>query len=117
MLKHIESVVLFVHDIDAAAQWYAEIFEVDVRHENSQYAYIRVQGLALGFHPVDKKSPGGKGGATAYWEVANLAAAIRFLQSRGAVLYRGPIQTDLGAKAAMLLDPFGCTIGLNESAS
>lgn len=117
MLKHLESVVLFVPDVEAAANWYAEIFHADVHHENLHYAFVRTPGVLLGFHPADRKCPGGIGGTTAYWEVDDIAVAIRFLQDRGATLYRGPIQTDCGARAAMLLDPFGCTLGLNESNS
>lgn len=115
MLKHLESVVLFVPDIDAAAQWYAEIFGAQVEHENAQYAFIRTPGVLLGFHPVDSKCPGGIGGTTAYWEVKDLAATLQFLEARGARRYRGPMVTDLGAQAAMLLDPFGCTLGLHET--
>lgn len=47
-----------------------------------------------------------------YWEVADLGAAIERLQAHGARLYRGPMTTSLGATAAMLLDPFGCSLGL-----
>jgi predicted enzyme related to lactoylglutathione lyase len=53
------------------------------------------------------------GGTTVYWEVADLPAAVAALTARGAVLHRGPTHTDLGAGAAMLIDPFGCSIGLN----
>lgn len=115
LLKQIESVVLFVQDIDATAIWYAELFQAEVQYENHHYAFIRTPGCLIGFHPQDSKCPGGVGGATVYWEVADLQEAIRRLEQRGAVLYRGPIVTSLGAAAAMLLDPFGCTIGLNQS--
>lgn len=115
MLKHLESIVLFVPDIEAAAAWYAEVFQVPVQHENPQYAFIKASGCLLGFHPLDSKCPGGVGGTVAYWEVSDLQDAIDALQRRGATLYRGPISTSFGARAAMLLDPFGCTIGLNQS--
>jgi predicted enzyme related to lactoylglutathione lyase len=115
MLRSIESIILFVDDIDSAAKWYAEIFETDVRHENPKFAFIRTPGVIIGFHPVDEKCPGGIGGTTVYWEVDDLAAAIAFLQSRGATLHRGPGATDFGAEVAMLVDPFGCTIGLNHA--
>ena len=115
LLKHLESVVLFVADIEAASAWYAELFGVEVQHENSQYAFIKAPGCLLGFHPKDQKCPGGAGGATAYWEVADLQVAIKELELRGAVLYRGPISTSFSARAAMLLDPFGCTMGINQS--
>jgi len=115
MLKHLESVVLFVADIGAAAAWYAEIFEGEVAWENPSFAYVKAPGLVIGFHPADTKCPGGVGGTTAYWEVSNLTEAIEFLVSRGAKLHRGPGVTSFGAGAAMLIDPFGCTIGLNAS--
>lgn len=115
MLKHIESVVLFVPDIDKAASWYAEIFGTTVQHENPKYAFIQAPGLLVGFHPADIKCPGGVGGTSAYWEVERLDEAIKFLTDRGARLFRGPGTTDFGANIALLVDPFGCTIGLNQS--
>lgn len=115
MLKHLESVVLFVPDIDAAASWYAELFGTTVQHENPKYAFIQAPGLLLGFHPADRKCPGGIGGTSAYWEVERLDAAIKSLTDRGAKLFRGPGTTDFGATIALLVDPFGCTIGLNQS--
>ncbi len=115
LFKQLESVVLFVPDIDIAASWYADLFQTEVQRENAQYAFIQAPGCLLGFHPLDSKCPGGPGGTTIYWEVANLPATIRELELKGAVLYRGPITTSFGAKAAILLDPFGCTLGLNQS--
>lgn len=115
LFKKVESVVLFVADIDQAAAWYAEIFQTEIRRENAQYAFIKAPGCLLGFHPLDSKCPGGAGGTTVYWEVEGLQDAIKTLEQRGASLYRGPISTSFGASAAMLLDPFGCTIGLNQS--
>ena len=115
MLKHLESVVLFVPDIDAAASWYAEIFGTTVQHENPKYAFIQAPGLLIGFHPADAKCPGGIGGTSVYWEVERLDASIKSLTDRGAKLFRGPGTTDFGATIALLVDPFGCTIGLNQS--
>jgi len=83
MLKHIESVVLFVPDINAAASWYAEIFGTAVQHENPKYAFIQAPGVLVGFHPADVKCPGGVGGTSAYWEVERLDAAIKSLTDRG----------------------------------
>jgi len=115
VLRFVESVVLFVADIDAAAAWYAEIFGTVVHRENSRYAFVRAPGVYIGFHPADEKCPGCVGGTTVYWEVDDLNLAIEFLRQRGAHLHRGPGVTSFGAGAAMLIDPFGCTIGLNAS--
>ena len=113
-LQHIESVVFFVPDIEVAAQWYAGVFDAPVEHENPRYAFVRGAGTVIGFHPTDEKCPGGPGGTTGYWEVADLPSAVNALVRRGARLYRGPGVTELNAKVAMLLDPFGNTLGLNE---
>jgi len=115
MLTRIESIVRFVPDIEAAAAWYADIIGAPVEHENDKYAFIRCGSQIMGFHPADLKCPGGIGGTTAYWEVPDLSSAVEALVAKGAVLHRGPAITSFGAKVAMLVDPFGCTIGLNES--
>ena len=115
MLKRVESLVLFVPDVVAAANWYAEIFGAEVQFENPLFAFVRAPGVVVGFHPADDKCPGGIGGTTAYWEVEDLETAIVFLTERGARLHRGPGRTDFGAGAALLMDPFGCTVGLNQS--
>ncbi|MGF1604453.1 MAG: VOC family protein [Thermosynechococcaceae cyanobacterium] len=117
MLKQVESILLFVSDISAAANWYSEIFGSEVGWENPQFAFIRAPGVVIGFHPSDAKCPGGVGGTTVYWEVEDIQVAIQALTERGARLHRGPIVTSFGAGAAMLIDPFGCTIGLNASST
>lgn len=117
MFKRLESIILFVPDIRAAANWYAEIFAAEVQFENPDFAFINAPGLVIGFHPADTKCPGGVGGTTAYWQVDDLARAVELLTRHGAKLHRGPGRTDLGAAVAMLIDPFGCTIGLHQSTS
>jgi len=98
MLKHLESIVLFVPDIHAASRWYADLFGTHVQYENPHYAFIRTSDVLVGFHPADAKCPGGIGGTTAYWEVEDLDRAVEYLQVHGAVRHRGPIRTDLGAR-------------------
>lgn len=114
-LLRIESIVLFVADIDAAAKWYADLFRTRVQHENERYAFIEAGSVLVGFHPLDAKCPGGAGGTTAYWVVDDVDATVADLQSRGACLHRGPGATSLGARVAMLIDPFGCTLGLHQA--
>jgi predicted enzyme related to lactoylglutathione lyase len=115
MFRRIESVVLFVADIRKAASWYADLLDAPVDFENDRFAFVHSHGITLGFHPADEKCPGGIGGTTVYWEVSELESAISVLIARGATVYRGPGATDFGARVALMLDPFGCTIGLNES--
>ena len=74
-------------------------------------------GLALSWASIrpTKNVPGGIGGTSVYWEVEDLNQAVAYLTARGARLYRGPYGTDLGAAVALMVDPFGCTVGLNQS--
>ena len=115
MFKHIESTIFFVEDINTAAQWYADLLDSKVEYENPNYAFVRGAGMIFGFHPADTKNPTGVGGSVTYWEVSNVSNAITKLSAKGASLYRGPLKTDLGADAAMLIDPFGNAIGLTAS--
>jgi predicted enzyme related to lactoylglutathione lyase len=71
--------------------------------------------VIIGFHPADAKNPGGVHGTTPYWEVADFDSALAALLSRGATLHRGPGATDFGARVALLIDPFGNTVGLNQA--
>ena len=79
------------------------------------FAFVRGPGVVVGFHPADEKYPGGIGGTSAYWEVEDLNEAVTFLTERGVRLYRGPYRTDFVAAVALMFDPFGCTVGLNQS--
>ncbi|MGL4766479.1 MAG: VOC family protein [Formosimonas sp.] len=113
MFKAIDSVVLFVADIHAAAQWYSEILGVNVQYENPHFAYVQTPQLTLGFHPIDAKTTGGVGGTTVYWRVDDVAAAMNELIARGAQRQRGPYVTEFGQTTAILIDPFGCAVGLS----
>ena len=41
MLKHLESVILFVDDVGSAAAWYAKILGSEVGWENPRFAYVK----------------------------------------------------------------------------
>ncbi len=118
MIRSIESVVFFVGDIDAAARWYADLFNIvhaNIEYENPRYAFIRVPELLIGFHPADAKSPGGIGGTTSYWSVDDLDSVLESMIVKGATLHRGPRVTDFGERVCMLIDPFGNSIGLRQT--
>ena len=51
-------------------------------------------------------------GQTVYWSVDNLTNAIEIFISKGTIMYRAPMETDLGEFACMLIDSFGNSIGL-----
>jgi uncharacterized protein len=57
MLKHAESVALFVNDAVAAAKWCAEIFGVEVHFGNPHFAFVRGPGVVVGFYPANRNVP------------------------------------------------------------
>jgi predicted enzyme related to lactoylglutathione lyase len=116
MFKTLESIVFFVTNIHTAAQWYATLFNTTVQYENPQYAFIHVQGLILGFHPEDAKNQHGMTSSVVYWEVDDFDNNLQNLLKLGCLIYRNPMTTSLGAKVAMLIDPFGNHFGINQSA-
>jgi uncharacterized protein len=113
-IRGIDSVLFFVSDIHAAAQWYASLFDSSIEYENPFYAFVKTPFSTFGFHSADEKCPGGRGGSVTYLEVENVDNTIALLMSKGASLHRGPITTTLGARAAMICDPFGSLLGIIE---
>ena len=113
MLKQIESIVFFVADVDAAAHWYADMFDVAVQYKNRKYAFIQTPYMRIDFQPIDAKAPGGVGGTTVFWQVDHVAFAMDSLIARGAQRQRGPYVSDTGATIAIVVDPFGCALGLS----
>jgi predicted enzyme related to lactoylglutathione lyase len=114
-VTRIDSVLFFVSDIHAAAQWYASLFESTVEYENPHYAFVRTPFSTFGFHPADEKCPGGRGGSVTYLEVANVDAAIALISEKGASLHRGPLTTSPGPRVAVIQDPFGSLLGISEA--
>jgi uncharacterized protein len=113
-IRGIDSVLFFVSDIHAAAQWYASLFDSSIEYENPFYAFVKTPFSTFGFHPADEKCPGGRGGSVTYLEVENADNTITLLISKGASLHRGPITTPLGARVAVICDPFGSLLGISE---
>ena len=87
--------VLFVHDVDAAAVWYAALLGAPVKHQNPRYASMRrPRGMVIGFNPADAKNPGGVPSTTPYWGMTDFDAVLTAPLAGGATLYRGPAVTD-----------------------
>lgn len=114
MLKGLETILFFCPEPLKAATWYAELLSTTVQIENPNFVTVQGPGVLLGFHPEDKKNQAGNGSTIAYWQVEDFEHALGLLQTKGANLYRGPINNQDHRNLAMLTDPFGNNIGIIE---
>jgi uncharacterized protein len=97
----------------AARAWYQVAFPQAVPLESPPgLEALRLGEVQLEFVPSDAKVGSGAAGTVAYWEVPAFNAALAALQSRGATLYRGPLDIENGRAMCQVQDPWGNCIGI-----
>ena len=79
------------------------------------YVGFNVCGYELGLDPDASSTPGGKGGAIAYWGVANADEAFERLVSLGATERSAVQEVGEAIRVATVFDPFGNIFGIIEN--
>jgi predicted enzyme related to lactoylglutathione lyase len=69
-------------------------------------------GYELGLHPADDGTPTGLGGATVYWGVDDIEAAVARLTELGATVHGAILDVGEGILVASVVDPFGNLLGV-----
>jgi len=121
MLRGLTTVVHPVADLDAAVAWYSDLLGIEP-YFNVQGAYVEFRigddedelgflNAAFAPHP-DSATPSG---ATAYWHVDDVAAAVEELVRRGATAHDPVTVRNAGFVTASVVDPFGSVLGLMHS--
>ena len=115
MLLGLRTVIYRVPDLARAKAWYADLFATTPYFDEPFYVGFNVGGYELGLDPDVGGGAPGAGGATAYWGVANLDAALARAAARGVAVV-APAQ-DVGGdiRVATIADPFGNLVGLIEN--
>jgi len=111
----LRTVVYKVGDLARARAWYADVFQRTPYFDEPFYVGFDVGGYELGLDPDHEGTPPGPGGATAYWGVANLAAFLASLETRGVALHAPPRDVGDGIRVATVQDPFGNVVGFIEN--
>lgn len=112
MIQGLRTVVYHVTDLAKAKQWYNQVLQQEPYFDQPFYIGYSVGGFELGLVPDGKPGPGG---TVAYWGVADAAAAVKRLESFGAVV-REPLQdVGEGIRVAAVADPFGNSFGVIEN--
>jgi predicted enzyme related to lactoylglutathione lyase len=115
MLLGLRTVVYKTPDLAVGRAWYADLLGVAPYFDEPFYVGFDVGGFELGLDPDVTTQGPGAGGATAYWGVPDLAAALASAAARGAVIAEPLQEVGGGIKVAALSDPFGNRVGLIEN--
>lgn len=112
MIQGLRTVSYPVPDLARGKEWYARVLEKEPYFDQPFYVGFEVGGFELGLIPDGEP---GATGATAYWGVADVFAAVRKLLEFGAVLRDDVMDVGEGIKVATVLDPFGNVFGVIEN--
>ena len=109
-LGRVCTVMVFVADPDAAAQFWSAALEAPLQVELPD---VEVGDVLLFFHAADAdRNP--QGGTVPYFEVACLDELRDALLLAGCGPHRGPLELAGGRRVWQLRDPFGTIWGLEE---
>ena len=113
MLLGLRTVIYNAPDLARMKAWYSDAFGIAPYFDEPFYVGFDVGGYELGLDPNGGHT--GAGGATAYWGVANLDAALAHVTARGGVPVAPAQDVGEGIRVATIADPAGNVIGLIEN--
>ena len=126
MLHAMTTLNLPVADVAAARDWYAEVLGIDAYFQqpdadNPAYAEFRIGPRQDELGLIDARYTANgladrPAGATIYWHVDDVSAAVERLVSLGATAHDPVVNRgDEGFVTASVVDPFGNVVGLMHS--
>ncbi len=101
-----------VEDLGAAKEWYSEVLGFGPYFDEPFYVGFNVGGYELGLLPLKGERPAGLGGATAYWGVEDIDAAMTRLLVLGATLHEEARDVGGDIWVGKVIDPFGNVLGV-----
>lgn len=111
----LRTVIYHAPQLDKTKAWYSSVFGIEPYFDQPFYVGYNVGGYELGLDPDATSTPGGNGGAVAYWGVTDAAAAFQRLISLGAKERSAVQEVGEGIKVATVFDPFGNIFGIVEN--
>jgi predicted enzyme related to lactoylglutathione lyase len=123
MLRGLTTTTFYADDMDAATEWYTNLFGIEPYFVRStpdgKVAYVEYRigdyqhefGIVRGdFRPAQAQP--GPGGAIINWAVDDVEAAFAKLLELGAKEYEPVIERGPGFVTAAVVDPFGNVLGV-----
>jgi predicted enzyme related to lactoylglutathione lyase len=111
----LRTVIYHAPDLEKTKAWYSKVLGIEPYFDQPFYVGFNVAGYELGLDPDASSTPGGQGGAVAYWGVANAETAFRRLIELGATERSAVQEVGEGIRVATVLDPFGNIFGIIEN--
>ena len=115
MFRGLRTAIYHVDDIGKGKAWYGNVLGKEPYFNQPFYVGFNVGGYELGLDPDASSTPGGSGGAVAYWGVADARAAFRRLIELGATERSNLQEVGEGIQVATVFDPFGNIFGVIEN--
>lgn len=114
MFLGLRTVIYRAPDLDRSKAWWAELLGFAPYFDEPFYVGFNVGGYELGLDP-NSTAPAGGGGATAYWGVGDVDAALARIVARGGTVVAPVQEVGGGIRVATVADPAGNWIGLIEN--
>lgn len=108
----LRTVICTVGDINAAKEWYTNVFGTKPYFNEPYYVGFDIGGYELGLQPEDNPVKDKPESVVAYWGVENVDKAFNQFIASGATACEKPKEVGGGIIVAKLKDPWGDTIGL-----
>ena len=108
MLLGLRTVCYSVNDIEKATAWYTEVVGYAPYFAEPFYVGFNVGGYELGLIPD-------RDGVGSYWGVDDIEPEVSRFVALGATVSQPVKDVGGGIKTAIVVDPFGNTIGLIEN--
>jgi len=119
MLNGFATQNVYSADLDAAADWYADVFGIEPYFRRPGYVEFRVGPYEHEFGIIDAAYrpdvPGAPGGPILYWQVDDVAAVHDALLAKGASAFQPVMVRGDGFVTASVVDPFGNLLGVMEN--
>jgi len=121
MLRGLTTVAYLADDLAAAKAWYSELLGIEPYFNRAEYIEFRLGDYQHELEILDRKysraEPASQprpnpAGATVYWHVDDVTAAMDRLVSMGAKELDAPRDFGDGFIGASVIDPFGNILGV-----
>src|SRR3954465_5502235 len=111
----LRTVIYNAPDLAKARAWYSKGLGIEPYFDQPFYVGFNVGGYELGLDPDASSTPGGNGGAVAYWGVTNAEEPLQRPVSLGATERSGVQEVGEAIRVATVFDPFGNILGIIEN--